>query len=554
VRLRFLRLRNLSSAFFTALGLPFPEILTIVAIQCEVTKNQERPALQAAFGLTAGGSTDAAFQSVQGLFGGGPIVGTAGYPYEDSGAPKAYINYILFDQDFVPYDFGYNQLSTAAGSAPERLTLKARPRKAGYLYVYLSNENPTIAEVFFDDFRILNVRSPVLQYMEYYPYGMQTSASWTRDNNQNNYLYNGGSEYNSNSQFYETFFRNYDPILGRFTLVDPAADKYAYINPYNYAFNDPVFHSDPNGDDAGDPGRGFNWWAYRTTEDGKRTPIDGGGGMFGLSWRIATYGGGFARFGPGDGGALGDFATVVLAMSHYARERREQNEANARAVDNLISQAWDATTGDIGFFYVEDGQITKHLLMNVSSPAIASAGPGLIYPLDIETVIALRELIQSIPAVLSRASILGLALLTSDTRMKRDELNSRISVGTLTPDQSGNKYGHSIVGITLVAQKPLYFELHQPKIGDPYFRLIGSHVMDLYLSRGLTFSMRTVTELQADGALGMAYGQSSLGPRPYDYFFNSCVSSVKTVLMGAGIIVPFTVLTPSQLMVWFGNH
>jgi hypothetical protein len=48
---------------------------------------------------------------------------TCRYPCEDFGAPKAYINYILFDLDIGPYDFGHNQLSTAAASAPERLTL-----------------------------------------------------------------------------------------------------------------------------------------------------------------------------------------------------------------------------------------------------------------------------------------------------------------------------------------------------------------------------------------------------------------------------------------------
>jgi hypothetical protein len=48
---------------------------------------------------------------------------TCRYPCEDFDAPKAYINYILFDLDIGPYDFGHNQLSTAAASAPERLTL-----------------------------------------------------------------------------------------------------------------------------------------------------------------------------------------------------------------------------------------------------------------------------------------------------------------------------------------------------------------------------------------------------------------------------------------------
>jgi RHS repeat-associated protein len=159
-------------------------------------------------------------------------------------------------------------LSTAAGSAPERLTLKARPRKAGYLYVYLSNENPVIAEVFFDDFKIHHVKSPVIQYSEYYPYGMSTSGSWTREYNSNSYLYNQGSESNTNTGWYETMFRDYNPVLGRFMQVDPLAAKYDNWSPYHYAFNDPVFclpaeasakeGNDPSGADS----RGFSWWSY----------------------------------------------------------------------------------------------------------------------------------------------------------------------------------------------------------------------------------------------------------------------------------------------------
>jgi len=61
-------------------------------------------------------------------------------------------------------------------------------------------------------------------------------------------LYNGGSELNQNSGWYETFFRGYDPTLGRFNQVDPLAHASSSHTPYNFAFNDPVVYNDPNGD------------------------------------------------------------------------------------------------------------------------------------------------------------------------------------------------------------------------------------------------------------------------------------------------------------------
>jgi hypothetical protein len=59
-----------------------------------------------------------------------------------------------------------------------------------------------------DDVVVTHTRSPVLQYNEYYPYGFQAATSWTRDLNSNSYLYNQGSESNTNTGWYETMFRD----------------------------------------------------------------------------------------------------------------------------------------------------------------------------------------------------------------------------------------------------------------------------------------------------------------------------------------------------------
>jgi RHS repeat-associated protein len=80
---------------------------------------------------------------------------------------------------------------------------------------------------------------------------MLAAGSWTRENaTGNQFLYNGGTELNGTTGVYDLFFRNYDPVLGRMHQVDPKADTYAGLTPYNYAFNDPAYWNDPWGDEA----------------------------------------------------------------------------------------------------------------------------------------------------------------------------------------------------------------------------------------------------------------------------------------------------------------
>jgi hypothetical protein len=77
----------------------------------------------------------------------------------------------------------------------------------GYVFVYLSYEHTSNSYVYFDDFKVKHTKTNVVQYNEYYPFGLQATTSWTRDSNKNNYLYNAGSELNPQTGWYETFFR-----------------------------------------------------------------------------------------------------------------------------------------------------------------------------------------------------------------------------------------------------------------------------------------------------------------------------------------------------------
>lgn len=237
-------------------------------------------ALTSAFGLssTATGEMLKAYNAIDNY----GILSAAGLARESNpGDPKGFVTILLFDKDFNflnaawdQIDASYIQTGITENHPFDHLEREVTIQEEGYAYVYLSNESPTFVDIFFDDATITHTPTNVIQYNEYYPFGLQTAKSWTRTGSDNRFLYNSGSELNSASEWYETFYRDYDPALGRFQQVDPLAGKYHRWSPYNYAMNDPVVLNDPNGDEAGEE---YVFWVYHTSQsigywhDGKPT-------------------------------------------------------------------------------------------------------------------------------------------------------------------------------------------------------------------------------------------------------------------------------------------
>jgi RHS repeat-associated protein len=187
--------------------------------------------------------------STSSFFSGG-VVNTSGNP----SPVKAYLNWIVFNRDFVQIDFGYAPVTSAAATTGtdgphEKVIMNdIQIREPGYVYIYLSNESTTPVDVFFDDFSVTQVKSPVVQMDDYYPFGL-TFNGYQRENLvQQNYLYNGKELQDElNLGWLDYGQRMYDAVLGRWWVIDPISNKMPAWSPYSYAFNNPIRFIDVGG-------------------------------------------------------------------------------------------------------------------------------------------------------------------------------------------------------------------------------------------------------------------------------------------------------------------
>jgi RHS repeat-associated protein len=131
-------------------------------------------------------------------------------------------------------------------------TEEGRARKIGTVYKYeydlkdhLGNTRLTTT---WDPSDAANQLTPLnSQRNDYYAFGYTIqSLIGTLPSSPNHYLYNH-KELQDETGLYDYGARFYDPVIGRWTTVDPLAEKGRRWSPYNYVFDDPMRFTDPDG-------------------------------------------------------------------------------------------------------------------------------------------------------------------------------------------------------------------------------------------------------------------------------------------------------------------
>jgi len=94
--------------------------------------------------------------------------------------------------------------------------------------------------------------TPQLEIQEennYYPFGLQHKGYNNVVNGTHHpYGYEGKEENDElGLEWLDFGFRNYDASIGRWMNLDPQAEKMFNHSPYNYAFNNPLYFIDPDG-------------------------------------------------------------------------------------------------------------------------------------------------------------------------------------------------------------------------------------------------------------------------------------------------------------------
>lgn len=220
-----------------------------------------------------------------------PMSGYLDKSAEAGMAPRAYLNWLYFDRAFNLKDAGFRRMTMAAREygqdvAHEQLRKELVINEAGYVYLYLSNDNHALGgdmvEVYFDDFEVKHVKSPVVQSQDYYPFGLSFNEFRREGAMMNRMKFQSQERVDDLGLNWDSFkWRNHQPEIGRFFNVDPLSEKYYFNSPYAFSENKVVAHVELEGlesvyvfdqsqrpQDNGTPGKTYTAKVYVVGTDG----------------------------------------------------------------------------------------------------------------------------------------------------------------------------------------------------------------------------------------------------------------------------------------------
>jgi RHS repeat-associated protein len=179
----------------------------------------------------------------------------------DPSKPKAYLNYILFDENMKMVSEMSGAFQATGDGAWTQIGTETAMEilKNGYLAIYLSNSSQAIlckscSDVYFDQLVIKVSHGTLLEENHYYPFGLPIAGlgSVTADGQykENRRKYQSNEYITKLNLNWMSFgARQYDPQIGRFLNVDPLANfgDQDMFSPFAAMGNTPESSVDPGG-------------------------------------------------------------------------------------------------------------------------------------------------------------------------------------------------------------------------------------------------------------------------------------------------------------------
>ena len=180
-----------------------------------------------------------------------PLAGLTGFFVGKETTALASLNYIFLDMDYQVVSTGYEYMGEEALTDPvslagpwTKLSKTLAIDQPGYLYVFVNNESVGVGAIF-DDMEVSMVGDRLVETTDYYPFGSVLASAKMDEGDDYRFGYQGQfAEKDKETGWNHFELRQYDPLVGRFTTVDPARQ---FHSPYVSNGNNPIIGTDPTG-------------------------------------------------------------------------------------------------------------------------------------------------------------------------------------------------------------------------------------------------------------------------------------------------------------------